>query len=99
VRIRLELSPFQQRPNIEASIFNTAGKRVASSAILEASLHEIEFSMHLREAVAGSDYRFEACVYYQKLPEPGEVDGETPTPEPLVVDRQQVTFSLPLQPA
>ena len=97
VKIYLELSPFQTRPNVEATIFTATGKRVAYCNILEASTYKMEFTMHLRPATPGCDYRFEACVYYQKLPEPGEIGVDVPIPDPLVVDRREVTFTLPLQ--
>jgi len=97
VKIYLELSPFQKRPNVEATIFTASGKRVAYCNILDASTHKMEFTMHMRPAIPGCDYRFEARVYYQKLPERGAVGVDVPIPEPMVTDRREVTFTLPLQ--
>jgi len=97
VKIFLELSPFQKRPNVEVTIFGASGQREAHSTILEATLSHMELTIHLRTAIPGCAYRVETCIFYQKLPEPDELGEEVPLPEPLVVDRQEVTFSLPLQ--
>jgi len=97
LNVSLELTPFKQRPNIDVTIFDASGKQVAHTSILEAVLNKIELVMHLRTPVPGSHYRVEACVYYQELPEMAETQVEVPLPEPLVVDRREIAFDLPLR--
>jgi hypothetical protein len=96
VKIYLELSPFQKRPNVEVTITAESGKEVAHTNILENMLHKMEFTMHLRGPVTGGSYRVETLVYYQRLPEPSETPVEVPLPEPMIVDRHETTFILPL---
>ncbi len=95
VKINLELSPFKQRPNIELTIFDPSGTEVAHSNILETMLKKLEFVMHIRHPIPGGEYRLSVLVYYQKLPEPGEIEVDLPIPEAMVVDRRESTFSLP----
>jgi hypothetical protein len=94
VKIYLELTPFKKRPNVEVTITSATGKEAAHTSILEAMLHKMEFTMHLREPVPGSRYDVETIVYYQKLPEPSETPGDIPLPDPMIVDRHETTFTL-----
>lgn len=96
VKIYLELSPFKKRPNVEVTITAASGKEVAHASILEAMLHKMEFTMHLREPVPGSQYNIETTIYYQKLPPPSDTPTEVPLPEPMIVDHHKATFTLPL---
>lgn len=95
VKVHLELTPFMKRPNIEVSITADTGKEVGHTSILETMLHILEFTMHLRQAEAGSQLTMETTVYYQKLPEPSNVPKEVPLPDPLIVDHHHTSFSLP----
>ncbi len=96
VKVLLELTPFMKRPNIAVSITNAAGRPVGQTSILETMQHKLEFTMHLRQVEPGDELRMETTVYYQKLPEPSDTPVEMPLPDPLVVDHQTTTFSLPL---
>ncbi len=96
VKVLLELTPFMKRPNIAVSITNGAGHPVGQTSILETMQHKLEFTMHLRQVEPGDELRMETTVYYQKLPEPSDTPVEMPLPDPLVVDHQTTTFSLPL---
>jgi hypothetical protein len=95
VKIYLELTPFKKRPNVEVTITAASGKEAAHASILEAMLHKMEFTMHLRQPVAGSRYNVQTIVYYQRLPEPSETPTELPLPEPMIVDCHETTFTLP----
>jgi len=95
VKIHIELTPFMKRPNIEVSITSEAGKEVGHTSILETMLHKLEFTMHLRQVEPGAELNLETTVYYQKLPEPSDTPVEIPLPDPLIVDHNAITFSLP----
>jgi hypothetical protein len=92
VKIHLELTPFQKRPNISVSITSSTGKEAARTTILETMLTKLELTIHLREPEPGSEYSVEISVYYQKLPQPSEEEVEVQLPEPMIVDRQKTTF-------
>lgn len=94
VKIHLELTPFQKRPNISVSITSSTGKEAARTTILETMLTKLELTIHLREPEPGSEYSVETSVYYQKLPQPSEEGVEIQLPEPMIVDRQKTTFIL-----
>jgi hypothetical protein len=95
VRVRVELTPFTERPNIRVCISDATGKVIAQSDILETLLSNLEFTMHLRAAERGQEYTLEAEVYYQKVPMPNEVPIDIHLPDPMVVDHRKMTFSLP----
>jgi hypothetical protein len=76
-------------------ISDKSGKVIAQSDILETMLPHLEFTMHLRAVERGIDYIMEAEVYYQKVPLPSDVAIDIHLPDPMVVDRRKVTFSLP----
>ena len=94
VKVYLELTPFQKRPNISVSITSSTGKEAARTTILETMLTKLELTIHLREPEPGSEYSVETSVYYQKLPQPSEEEVEVQLPEPMIVDRQKTTFIL-----
>lgn len=98
VKIHIELTPFLKRPNIEVSITSEAGKEVGHTSILETMLHKLEFTMHLRQVEPGAELRLETTVYYQKLPEPSDTPVGIPLPDPLIVDHNTMTFSIPVPP-
>lgn len=95
VKIFLELTPFKKRPNVNVSITDKSGKEVSHTSILETMLPKMEFTMHIRQPKQGGEYRVETYVYYQHLPEPSETSGESPLPDPMIVDRRKATFILP----
>jgi len=94
VKVYLELTPFQKRPDLSVSITSSSGKEAARTTILETMLTKLELTMHLREPEPGREYTMETIVYYQKLPEPSEQEGEILLPEPMIVNRQKKTFIL-----
>ena len=95
VKIYLELTPFQKRPNISVSIFTASGGEAAQSTILETMLPKLEFTVHIRESQAGSEYKAEIKVYYQGLPTPTNDETEVQLPTPLMVDNRTMSFILP----
>ncbi len=96
VRVRLDLTPFTERPNLRARIHDAAGKVIAQCNILETMLPSLEFTMHLQATEKSREYTLEAEVYYQKVPPPSDVPIDIHLPDPLVVDHREVSFSLPV---
>ena len=94
VKVFLELTPFIKRPNIEITISNGSGKVIAHTSILETMLRKLEITMHLRECEPGNEYTVECTVYYQKLPEPGNVPEVVVLPDPMIVDQHTTMFIL-----
>ena len=103
VRVYLEITPFQKRPNGEIKITDATGTEVANLSIIETIDPKMDFTVHLRADVLGGVYTASATVYYYE-PEPPNPEGENGEPEnqpaPLptkikVVDEAQTTFEIP----
>ncbi|HJW89654.1 MAG TPA: hypothetical protein VJ436_03325 [Anaerolineales bacterium] len=100
VRVYLEITPFQKRPNGELKLLDPQGEEVASVTIIETLDRKIEITMHLRGAQASGEYTATASVYYA---EPEELtahpDRANPTPVPFptrltVIDTAQAKFTI-----
>ena len=96
VKVFLEVTPFQKRPSADLVITNAQEDEVARANILETISRKMEINMHLREAQPGGEYSLQVVVYYQKLPPVGEESEVKEQPDPLIVDRGQTNFTIPL---
>jgi len=90
VRVFLEITPFQKRPNGELVIVNAQGEEVASIDIIEAMSPRMEFTMHLRPLQRAGVYTLTATVFYPR----GEPSLEAPS-ERMVVDQRSIRFDIP----
>jgi hypothetical protein len=91
-KILVELTPFQQRPNVEVSITDPSGRETAHATILESMLAKLEFTMHIRKFDPELEYQAITRVYYQRLPEASKEPVEIELPEPLIVDQNVTKF-------
>jgi hypothetical protein len=104
VRIYLELTPFQKRPNGEVRILDASGEEVATVTIVEAIDRKMEFTVHLREVPTGGEYNAFATVYYAEAGEEirqgdggDEIKNLTPIPSEItVIDRAETRFQIPI---
>lgn len=78
VRIYVDITPFQQSPDISLAISNQRGKQVSDAVILESRDHRIVLTMHLRR-VGDEPYTLRAELTY---------------PDLGLVDFREVLFSL-----
>ncbi len=74
VRVNIEITPFQKRPDIEVTITDASGSEVATASIVEPMGWKLEFTMHLRGAKA-SPFNLEARLFYPDGPQPDPVTG------------------------
>jgi hypothetical protein len=98
VRVLLELTPFQKRPNSEVCITDSQGEEIANISIIETIDPKMEFTMHLPALVPAGQYTVSATLFYtDPLPQPAE---NTDTSQPLelpaskVVDHASTTFMI-----
>ena len=65
VKITLDLTPFQERPNLEIRVRSQAGRVVSEMSVIETMIRHLEFTVHIRgvESPAG-EYVAEAALYY-----------------------------------
>lgn len=100
VRVYLEVTPFQKRPNGELTIQDADGNEVASLTIIETIDPRMDLTVHLRVAEPAGAYTASAIIYYYEANEvlppaesaaPGPALPELPSKIRLV-DRAEITF-------
>ena len=68
------LTPFQQKPNLEASIKDEAGHEVSYASIIETAENRFVFTMHIRSQTVGGTYILTANLNYPDL---GTIDEKS----------------------
>ena len=70
VRVNIEITPFQTRPNVDVTLTDPDGLEVAATSLVEPMSWKLEFTLHVRgrQDPAGS-YHLEARLYYPEGPE------------------------------
>jgi hypothetical protein len=65
VRVLVEVTPFQERPNLIVRVRSAEGRIVSELSIIETMIRHMEFTVHLRgpSAPAG-EYTAAALLYY-----------------------------------
>lgn len=101
LRVYLELTPFQKRPNGEIVVLRSDGQEIASISIIETIDPKMEFTLHLRGIESDSIFNVIASIFYEQSATESEAEpGSSPvSKERKVVDRAETTFSLPASPA
>jgi len=75
VRLAVHLTPFQERPNLQIEVFNTAGEEVASMTLVESMHYNFELTIHLREPRPEGEYRAHVTIHYTGEPPVDTVDS------------------------
>ena len=102
IKIQIEITPFQQRPNLEIILLNPLENPVASISIVEAIESRMDFTLHIRGKLIKGEYTLNARMFYSdiselQLKEDGEDDSPIKdiVPEKInVVDTFTLTFNL-----
>ena len=92
VRITLEVTPFQKRPNGEVTITNPLGDDVASVSIIESITPRMEFTMHLRGETPSGEYHVSATIFYAS--ELADQDVPSQEQESMIVDQASTNFQI-----
>ncbi len=79
VRVEVEITPFQERPNLDLALLDPRGDTVSRSTIVEADSPRLSVTLHLRSAPQPGKYSLRGDLSYQDAP---------------AQDSRQVTFSL-----
>lgn len=101
IQVRIDITPFQKRPNVEALIVNQAGQALASVSVVEAIDPIMEFVMHLRQQRTPGRYTLKARVFYadieaQQTEAPLEASsGELLNKAKQIVHEHSVEFTVP----
>lgn len=67
IQVRIDITPFQKRPNVEAIVVNEAGQTLATVSVVEAIDPIMEFVMHLRQPRTPGRYTLKARVFYADI--------------------------------
>ena len=93
VRVYLELTPFQKRPDGDIIITNTQGEELANVSFIETINPMMEFTLHLHGAELIGPFTVNARVFYTNRFESGEQINLQP--EVMLVDQAGANFNLP----
>lgn len=99
IRINLQITPFQKRPNIEIVVTNKTEKESASLSIIESIDPKMEFTLHLKDDKPSGQYTVLSQIYYYeddqnqeaKASQVEEGTHQLPT-KVKIVDHRQITF-------
>lgn len=106
IRISLEITPFQMRPNIEIVITNENEEESGSLTIIESIDPKMEFTVHLKDDEPNGQYTVSSQIYYYvddqnteaKASQLEEGIHQLPT-NVKIVDSRQTTFVIENLPA
>ena len=97
VRILLEITPFQKRPNCEIQVMDQDENVVASLSIIESIDARMDFTVHLKTDEPSGEFTVSSELYYYEdedtSPEPEGKLHQLPS-RVNIVDRSQATFTL-----
>ena len=100
VRIFLEITPFQQKPNCEIKIISPSGQEDASLSIIEAIDYKMQFTVHLKSEGQDGEYKVLLEVYYFEGQDSTKDSGSNQEgmihqlPERVnLVDQREVSFN------
>jgi hypothetical protein len=67
VTTTVEITPFQERPNVHVRIYNEQGEEVAATAAIQATQTQFEFTIFMYPQETQGRYRAAAHVAYPHL--------------------------------
>lgn len=67
LRVNMEITPFQKRPHVEATLTDADGNEIASTSLIEPMSWKLEFTMHIRGEL-NNPYTLEARLFYPDGP-------------------------------
>jgi hypothetical protein len=99
IRISLQITPFQTRPNIDILITNENEEESGSLTIIESIDPKMEFTVHLKDVEPSGKYIMSSQIYYYeddqntaaKASQQEEGIHQLPT-NVKIVDQRQTTF-------
>lgn len=84
LKLHFSLTPFQERPSVEATVTNATGVEVAALSLIEAMDTAFDFTMHLRGPEPRGPHTLRLVLFYTA--------GDEPDASRQVVDERSLTF-------
>jgi hypothetical protein len=97
VAVDFEITPFQEKPNLEIDVHNKNGDLVATFSVVEAIEPKMSFTLHLREESPRGGYTLSMVVFYTDLAAMDEEQGtigDILIENKRITDSSQITFSI-----
>jgi hypothetical protein len=69
VRINIETSAFEERPQLEFTLTDTENQEISTASFVEPMQWKLEFTMHLRTKPADGPLSLEARLFYPDGPQ------------------------------
>jgi hypothetical protein len=99
VKVYLELTPFQQRPDAELKITAAEGSLLASVSVIETIDPKMEMTLHLPPNPPDSLCSLQVVVFYRPADDGengSEIQADILTEQKIqIVDQKEITFDLP----
>ena len=67
IRVHIDITPFQKRPDLEATIFDADGNEIANTLIIETLENRLVFTMHLRPDALDKELILKVVLSYRDL--------------------------------
>jgi hypothetical protein len=77
VNVEVQITPFQQRPNLHISVFDDQGQEVVSVGAMQVRQTQLEYTLHLRQPETAGSYKVAAHIDYPELDLPAQARAET----------------------
>ena len=87
VSVEFEITPFEEKPNLEMVVLNEAEEIVATFSVLEAIENKMSFTLHLREANPGGEYLLKMIIFYTDL---SSLEDEETVIKDMLLDKRQI---------
>jgi hypothetical protein len=67
VRVHVNITPFEKRPNVDLSILNDRDEVISDAIIIETMIPKLVITMHLRNPEVDGKYHLKATLYYPDM--------------------------------
>jgi hypothetical protein len=67
IRVKVGVTPFQERPNLELEAFNHTGESVASASVIGMNNPFMELTLHIRGELSPGDYVLKLHLRYHDI--------------------------------
>lgn len=67
IRVHLDLTPFEEKPDLQLALTTTSGVEVTSLTVIESIDDRMTFTMHIRTKILEDTYLLKAQVIYKDI--------------------------------
>ena len=92
VSVEFEITPFQQRPNLEITVTNQDDLIVSSLSVVEAIENKMTFTLHLKEPKPTGSYQVAMELFYAELDKMDE--DEDALIKDIVLDSKKIIATI-----